>query len=174
MHSCTAKPVIRLAGCCFLLGLITSLGGCGTNVQHEVEHAEVSGKVLYEGKPVPGGQVGFVTVSGGFAASGNIDENGNYEIKSPVGEVIITVTNSMLQSGGGGKGGAKKGGGGKPKDLPHPGKQSGEAKAVEGHWVQIPSKYSDASSSDLRYTVKPGPQTHNIELTKAAPPGTSP
>jgi hypothetical protein len=133
---------------------------------------EVTGKVLIGGKPLPGGQVSFVTVKGGFAASGNIDENGNYQIKAPVGEVIITVTNTMLQ--------AKKGGGVKgapaPKNLPHP-KQGAEEHAVKGQWVTIPSRYGSADASDLRYKViaGAGPQTHNIELstTVAPPPGGS-
>ncbi|QJW96441.1 hypothetical protein FTUN_3998 [Frigoriglobus tundricola] len=75
-------------------------GGHGLRGQppRSVDHAEVSGKVLLQGKPVPGGQVSFVAVNGGFAASGNIDENGIYQIKAPVGEVKITVTNSMLQA----------------------------------------------------------------------------
>ncbi|HBI46455.1 MAG TPA: hypothetical protein DDY78_26920 [Planctomycetales bacterium] len=62
-----------------------------------MEHADVSGKVLFQGKPLPGGQVTFVVVKGGFASSGPIGENGNYQIKSPVGDVEISVDNRMLQ-----------------------------------------------------------------------------
>ncbi|HEV3440232.1 MAG TPA: carboxypeptidase-like regulatory domain-containing protein [Gemmata sp.] len=169
------KPAIRLAGCFSLLGLLTLIGGCSKNPQ-SVDHAEVSGKVLIEGKPVPGGQVSFVAVNGGFAASGNIDENGNYQIKAPVGEVIITVNNSMLQP----RRGAPSKGPPAPKELPHP-KQSGvdeqptKEQPMKGHWVSIPSRYTDSSSSDLKYTVKPGPQTYDIGLSATpSPPSGSP
>jgi hypothetical protein len=152
------KPVIS---CCPLLGLMALIAGCGGTNPHSVDHAEVTGKVVFQGKPVTGGQVTFVTVKGGFAASGHIEENGNYKVDAPIGEVIITVNNTMLQSR---QGGAKKGGGGPPKDIPHPKQSVAEEPPIKGQWMQIPSQYAESTTSDLRYTVTSGAQTHDIEL----------
>jgi hypothetical protein len=148
----------------------------GCEPPRSAEHAEVSGKVLIDGKPLSGGQISFVAVKGGFAASGNIDETGQYKISAPVGEVTITVNNTSLQGQQSQppKGKLKGGGGGPPpKDLPHP-KQGAEDHPTKGHWVSIPSRYSNADTSDLKYTVTPGAQTHDVQLSSAVPPPGSP
>jgi hypothetical protein len=162
MDLCIVKQVMRLAGCCGMLGLLTLIGGCG-RTPRSVEHAEVSGKVLLQGQPVPGGQVNFVTVKGGFASAGTIDENGNYQIKAPVGEVVITVNNAMLAPRRG------------PREVPHPKKPGAdEEQPVKGRWVKIPSRYSTPDTSDLKYTVKPGTQTHDVELSATIPAPSAP
>jgi hypothetical protein len=101
-----------------------------------VELVEVSGRVLYNGKPLPGGRVTFVTADG-FASTAVIDETGNYTIKSRVGEVGIGVDNRMLRERG---------------------------NKIKGRFVQIPAKYSTPDTSGLKYKVKKGHQTHDIEL----------
>jgi hypothetical protein len=148
--------------------------GC-SQPQRATEHAEVSGTVLFDNKPLPGGQISFVTVKGGFAASGKIDENGHYEIKAPIGEVTITVNNTALQGSSQQpqskiKGKGSGGGAPPPKELPHPKEVAGEVQAVKGKWVSIPSRYANADTSDLKYTVTPGPQTHDVNLSSAPPP----
>jgi hypothetical protein len=153
------KAVFRLACCSLSFGLLTLLVGCKSN-PHSVEHAEVSGKVVFQGKPLPGGRVTFVAVQGGFASSGNIDENGNYQLSSPVGDVEIGVDNTMLQRQRG-----------KPANLPHlkePGAE--EAKPLKGKWVDIPASYADPHTSGLKFTVKPETQTHDIELSNKPAP----
>jgi hypothetical protein len=150
------------------LWLLTLIVGCGGN-PHAPDLAEVSGKVLFQGQPLPGGQVSFVAVRGGFASSGTIDENGSYQIKAPVGEVNIGVDNSMLQP----PSGRKKA----PKQLSHP-KPPGATVAdqtVKGRWLKIPYEYADPGKSGLRYTVTSGSQTHDITLTDppSLPAGTS-
>jgi hypothetical protein len=158
-----------------LIGLLAWIGGCGQSPRSS-DHAEVSGKVLINGKPLPGGQISFVAAKGGFAASGNIDENGLYKINAPVGEVTITVNNTSLQSQQGQsgqpsrKGGVKGGGGGAPKELPHTKQAAAEEHAPKGHWVSLPSRYSNADTSDLKYTVTAGSQTHDVQLSSSAPP----
>jgi hypothetical protein len=147
------KAVLRLVCCCLSLGLLTLLVGCDKNPR-SVDHAEVSGKVLFQGNPLPGGQVTFITVKGGFASNGTIDENGNYQIKAPVGDVKIGVTNRILQSRSG------------SKTQAHPKKgAASEEPLPRGRWVKIPSSYEAPHTSGLTYTVKPGPQTHDIELS---------
>jgi len=145
--------------------------GCNQPAR-ESEHAEVSGKVLIDGKPLPGGQISFVAVKGGFAASGQIDENGQYKLSAPVGEVTITVNNTSFQSQQPAAKGKLKGSGTAgppPKELPHP-KQGAEEHATKGHWVNIPSRYAEADSSELKYTVTSGSQTYDVKLSSAPPP----
>ncbi len=147
------RAVLRLAYCCLSLCLLALAAGCGKNPR-SAEHADVTGQVLFRGRPLPGGQVTFVTVKGGFAANGIIDEDGNYRIKAPIGDVQIGVTNRMLQPRG--------------REAPqtHPKKAAaGDAPVPRGQWVQIPPSYEDPHGSGLTYTVRPGPQTHDIELS---------
>ena len=101
-----------------------------------VELVEVSGRVLYNGKPLPGGRVTFVTADG-FASTAVIDETGNYRIKSRVGEAGIGVDNRMLQKRG---------------------------NRVPGRYVQIPAKYSTPDTSGLKYKVRKGQQTGKTHL----------
>jgi hypothetical protein len=135
------------------LALLMGMAGCTKNPR-SAEHTEVTGQVLFQGKPLPGGQVTFVSLKGGFASTGIIDENGNYQVKAPVGEVEISVTNRMLQSRGA------------ANAPPHPSKAGEDAgKALKGRWVFIPKSYEDPHTSGLKYTVTPGSQTHTIELS---------
>ena len=166
MNSCIAKPILGLTCCGLSLGLLILSAGCG-RLGRSVEHAEVSGKVLYQGKPLPGGVVNFVTVKGSFANTCAIDENGNYQLKAPVGEVQISVQNRMLQNQS-------------PiqRDKSKEAKTFREKKTIEieqaqpskgplkGRYVAIPDRYNDPSTSGLIYTVKPGSQTHDIELSE--------
>jgi hypothetical protein len=128
------------------------MAGCGNS--HAPQQADVSGKVLFQGNPLPGGKVTFTAVKGGFSSIGIIDENGAYQIKAPVGEVQISVTNRMLEQKSGPKGFARLGKA-----------QGGEQQTVKGRFVQIPPQYEDPSKSGLTYTVTRGSQTHDIELT---------
>jgi len=163
MNSCNAKPILRLACGGLLLGLLILSVGCGGR-ERSVEHAEVTGRVLYDGKPLPGGLVNFVTVKGAFANSGVIDENGNYSIKSPVGEVEIGVSNKMLEHGGDAVKNKEEAVKSARKEK---GGAGGRGPLVKGRFVNIPEKYYDPTTSGLKYTVKPGAQTHDIELSSA-------
>jgi hypothetical protein len=129
--------------------------GVGCQSKRSVEHARVTGKVLFNGKPLPGGRLTFLTVNGGFASTGDIDENGNYQIEAPVGEVGISVDNSMLRSKV------------TPRHLKRP---NTEEHALKGTWVQIPPRYRLVDQSGLNYTVKPGLQQFDINLSDAPDP----
>lgn len=160
-----ARSILRLTCCCLSLGLLMFLVGCRN--ARSVQHAEVSGRVLFQGNPLPGGTVNFVSLIGGFANAAVIDENGNYHINSPVGEVEIGVSNKMLAGSGGLTRDEAKG----PKTLRDE-KASGQKKKgplVKGRYVPIPKKYLDPHTSGLRYTVKPGSQTYDIELSDNPP-----
>jgi hypothetical protein len=154
MNGCIFTPLLRWVCCCLSLGLLTVMAGCGE--PRSAEHADVSGKVLFQGKPLPGGEVSFVAVNGGFGSIGIIDENGNYQIKAPVGEVTIGVMNRMLASRGA-----------KASRLLQKTQEGGakQRQRLKGQYVKIPSQYEDPATSGLKYTVKRGPQTHDIELS---------
>ncbi len=153
------RAILRLTCCGLSLGLLALMVGCNPT-PHSAEHAEVSGKVLFQGQPLPGGQVTFITVKGGFASNGTIDENGNYQIKAPIGEVEISITNRML---------VPRGGETNAPNIPKKA-EAKEGQIPKGRYVRIPTVYENAHASGLKYTVKPGPQTHDIELS--ANPGT--
>src|SRR4051794_115555 len=87
----------RLAcGACFILGFLVLTAGCSN--PYSVKQVEVTGKVLYKGAPLPGGRVTFAPVKrrGGVPVTANIDEQGQYKIKVPIGENQIAVDNRML------------------------------------------------------------------------------
>ena len=147
------KAATRFARWCGLLCcLLVLVVGCA-HKRRAAEHAEVSGRVLYKNKPVTGGSVAFVA-SDGFASSGVIDEKGNYTISAPVGDVRIGVDNRGV--GQKPMAAASKGAGRPDAEPPTP---------IKGTYRQIPEKYYDPSTSGLTYTVKSGPQTHDIELS---------
>jgi hypothetical protein len=149
--------------CLLFCPLMLALG-CGGSGR-SVEHVEVKGRVLHKGEPLPGGRVTFVATDRGFAISADIDEQGNYTIKAPVGAVIISVDNRMLSRQG--VAAAKN----LPKGAGRPPSEGGgkdmlkEAPPVKGTYKQIPSKYYLPETSGLTYTVQKGSQTHDIELT---------
>lgn len=156
------KPGLRLACGCLSLGLLILLVGCKGS-SRGAQHAEVTGKVTFKGKPLPGGRISFADLKKGFASTGVIDESGNYQIKAPVGEMKISVDNSMLEQ--------RRFGGGAPK-MQHPkppGSETDEA-PIKGQYVNLPSQYRDPAASGLSYTVKPGSQTHDIDLSDSPPP----
>jgi hypothetical protein len=149
-----AEPAPARWACRYLpLGLVMLAAGCSSPA--DTDHAEVSGRVLFKGEPLPGGRVTFVSVVGGFANAATIDENGYYKIKAPIGDVQISVDNRMLH----------------PQYSHAPAqsegmkKKSGAAQVlIQGHFVTIPSKYYHTDQSGLTYKVVSGAQTHDIPL----------
>jgi hypothetical protein len=171
MNACVLSPVLCLACYGLAIGLLTALAGCSQRPR-SADHVEVTGQVRFQGQPLPGGRVSFVAVNGGFASVGIIDENGHYQINAPVGEVEIGVSNQMLHPNRRQRGGR----GAEEIASPRQKKAGGQqAQLVKGYWVNIPSSYADPHTSGLNYTVKPEPQTYDIELSaKAAPPPGTP
>jgi hypothetical protein len=133
--------------CC----LLVLAAGCTTK-RRTAEHANVTGRVLYKGKPVTGGQLTFVTTDG-FASNGVIDDKGNYTISAPVGTVKIGVDNRMV--GQKQMPAAMKGAGRPDSEPPNP---------IKGTYRQIPEKCYEPDKSGLAYEVKKGDQTHDIEI----------
>ena len=149
------RPNTRLLPLCILLLAV----GCSSN-RKSAEYSEVTGKVLYQGKGLPGGRVTFVS-SDGFSGSANIDENGEYKISAPIGEVKISVDNRMLAGGT-----STRKGPGAPDTtkqiLKRPGSE--EPQKMKGQYVSIPEKYASPDQSGLKYKVVKGSQTHDIPI----------
>jgi hypothetical protein len=162
-----------------LLLLFSAVTGCGW------EKGKVSGQVLFQGKPLPGGVVTFRPVDTSLnPVTAVINQDGNYEATVPAGECKISVDNRALEGPGArsvGAGGAPEVGGGRrggppkgvavgppkgaieeaTKDKKMPGVSS---EKPAGTYVPIPKPYYDPETSGLSLTVKAGSQTHNIEL----------
>jgi hypothetical protein len=152
------NTVIRVA---FLLFLVL-LAGCSRST------GRVSGKVLYNGNPLPGGRLTFLPRE----ARQNpipavINADGHYEATLPVGEVTIVVDNRELQSVSIGA----------PPNMPRefqlpiqkaevkpPAEPNAQEGTLSGKYVLIPEKYYLAETSDLKHMVKRGTETFDIEL----------
>jgi hypothetical protein len=139
------------------MALLAALAaGCGSS------KGTVTGKVTYNGNPVPGGQVFFV-LPDTPPVFAKIGPDGSYTAKDvPVGEATVCVETDSVKSAGGGAATPQYK---PPKDAdPNVYDPSIQSAPVGGKYVAIPSEYGDPATSTLRYTVKDGDQTHNIDL----------
>jgi hypothetical protein len=158
----TPRRWVYRGGLVLVLALAVGCGG---------QTARVSGQVLYKNKPVTGGLLTFTpTDTAKRSVPAPIDANGRYEVTLPIGEVKIAVDNRELEP-------APQNSGGLGVPLP-PGvklppveKKGGAAvenpaaaKRPPGTYVAIPPDYYDVQTSKLTYTVRPGSQTHDIDL----------
>jgi hypothetical protein len=144
-------PAGRLASLAALAALTALAAGCGKS------SGTISGKVTYQGKPLPYGSVQFISASG-LALVGVIesDGSGSYSIPNvPVGKAQISVTcqdpkyaDFMKQLSASAR----------DKSIPRP-------KGSPDQFNLIPGKYFDPSTSGLSCEVKGGQQTHDITLT---------
>jgi hypothetical protein len=159
MRSRIFHPVCR--GLFFAVVILSF--GCGKD-PHTTEYGEVSGKVIFQGKPLPGGDVSFIAVKGAFASSGPIEEDGSYKIKAPLGEVQIGVNNRKLAPRDPTRGPPKE----RLRATPR-GMIKVDDQPKKGRYVPLPAAVADPATSGLRYTVKPGSQTYDIELSKVPP-----
>ncbi len=140
------------------VALVGCTGGKGAT-------AKVKGRVKYFDKYLTCGTVAF-TGADGRTDSANIDSDGNYEMAgAPVGEVTITVT--VPQPTRGPAGGSPMKPPGNMVEMRPPGEPaSGPPPSFDpSKIVQIPGKYADVKTSNMKYTVEKGPQEHNITLT---------
>jgi hypothetical protein len=179
--SVSVRNRIALAGITTLLTLVPlAATGCGGGT------GTVSGQVLFQGKPLPGGVVIFRSVDTSLnPVSATLDADGKYEATVPVGEVKVTVDNRSLKNPPTGPVGVTAGpeGNQRPRGLPKgvpvapPGGMGGEgAKDKDvptitptkqvGTYVAIPERYFDPDASGLSLKVSRGSQTFNIELGK--------
>jgi hypothetical protein len=160
---------LRLAGRLALLLALALVGGCGAG------RGKVSGQVLFNRAPLPGGLVTFWPADPKHSpVSVHLDEEGHYEAVLPVGEVRVGIDNRHLQPRVNLQESLVSGlnlppelrnkpGGGKP-----PPERSGTAEThlpkEAGRYVKIPNKYYDLDHTDLKFTVTGGDQQQDFEL----------
>jgi hypothetical protein len=137
---------------------------CQAGCLKSTARTTVSGKVTFQGKPVPAGTVSFFATDKRTSLA-VINADGTYSMgDAPVGDVTITVQTPPRGMAGRLSGTTKPPPGMKmpeemiPKDQP-------AIVTDPSKWVELPKKYADVQSSPLKYTVKAGPQEHDIELT---------
>jgi len=138
----------RAAGWVGLLAVL-GLGGCGDG------KASVGGKVTYKNRPVVTGTV-IVAGPDGVQVAGVINPDGTYAVEGvKAGAVKIGVFSpNPSASRDGGRGGAAT------SRL----NRGTEQKVDPKDWVPLPQKYAEPDTSGLAATLKPGSQTHDIDL----------
>jgi hypothetical protein len=156
----------------FVLSLGLLAAGCGSG------NGNVSGKVLYQGKPLTTGAVTFFPSSGAGAFISRIEQDGSYRVeKVPVGNAKIAIhippakrardrapqspQQSMVQDI---KSGKVKISDETRAKLPSAMKKDLEAASSTGETGPIPAQYSDPEKSGLEYMVTGGSHSYNIEL----------
>jgi hypothetical protein len=142
----------------FCLLLLTGCSSKGT----------VSGRITYQGKPIPQGIVLFVPEKG-QSITGTITD-GQYQVKgivSGTAKIAVQTPKANVSKAPTGSGQVK----GKeiPKDAPlppgiDPSIFDFNAQISQVKSTSIPEKYGDPEKSGLTCTVKGGAQEHNIEL----------
>jgi hypothetical protein len=156
---------VRLLTCASLF-LALLLLGCSKG--NPGAPAKIEGSVTYQGQPVKGGTVQFVTPEG-TAYSTQIGGDGTYSISDvPDGELVITVetesVNPDKKTTAAGKDAEKRM---KMTQQPPPEGRGGGATPAEkvAQYRKIPDKYGKAQTSPRTVNARSGRQVHNIELT---------
>ncbi len=136
-----------LCRCRFSVSLTALLALALMGCSHPTAH--VSGKVTYQGKPLPTGTVTFYSADNKVVRSSQIATDGTYAVeKVPLGVAKISVTT--------------------PPPLPTVSKEvaagspSGDTPVVKP--VPISPLYGDPEKSRLTCEVQQSNQTHNIDL----------
>jgi hypothetical protein len=158
-------PTFRNVWCVSCLLLVPLLAGCGGTT------TSVSGQVLLDGNPLPGGIVTFAPVDGtANLATATIKEDGTFEMaNAPIGPVRVAIDNRALKTDALPRGGGSRA---RPpeeavqarraaRNLPDP----APAEKMPGTYVPFPNKYLKAETSGLTLAVKRGDGRYSIELT---------
>jgi hypothetical protein len=151
--------------------LLPVAAGCGPG------EGKVTGQVLYDGKPLPGGRVTFMPEGAANPVTVTLDEQGKYEAVLPTGEVKVSVDNRALEPRPALPTGIPPGiPGGAAAKLAEARQKSPQQTSgtvdpgmhgrIPGKYVAIPKKYYDYTKSEIKFTVTRGDQAHNIELPK--------
>ncbi|WP_437204012.1 hypothetical protein [Planctomicrobium sp. SH664] len=118
--------------------------GCG---EPEIQIAEVSGKVVYKGAPLPGGIISFISDSG-FASGAEITPEGTFKLISQYGTGIPLGNYKVAVEVMG------------PGNI-DPQDPNRSAKVAQMQGIKIPRRYSDPEKSGLTAEIQSG----NNELT---------
>jgi hypothetical protein len=122
---------------------VVALAGCAKSTQE----SQVSGHVTLDGNRIGPGTVVFSPVDGGKPATGSIESDGSYLMKTSRDEGLAAGSYRVAVSVREMPQNVQRG------DRPPPGK------------LLIPEKYEQSATSGLEYEVLPGDNTIDIELT---------
>ena len=130
--------------------VLLAAAGCGD------ASGNVSGRVSFNGSPLPSGKVTFLCEGGSKPVFTANIRDGRYEIKGvPVGAVKITVATYKPSQPVA-----------RPPGFGPTSRPDSEAAPKEPEqYVEIPPRYGLADGSNLTYSVKPGEQEFDIPLT---------
>jgi hypothetical protein len=168
--------MIRRRNCATRAGLTSGLAvllavtaGCGPR------EGRVTGRVLLDGQPVPGGTLMFMTADlKGQSIATAVDESGNYSVALPAVEVVASFDNRQfaplpprgptpLPKGLSPEIRSKLGRTSAPPPPPPPAETPVGTKS--GRYVKIPERYYMIETAEIKFTVKPGEYQHDIELS---------
>jgi hypothetical protein len=123
------------------------ISGCG------VPKGNVSGKVTYQGKPLPSGTIVFLGPDD-RPVNSSIGGDGSYQVQGvTVGTARITVETPWEFAKAQRKNAPKL-----PPDAPP------MANSMMIQAIEIPKKYGDPQQSGVTYDVQKGAQVHDIDL----------
>ncbi len=124
---------------------VVALVGVGCGESDTVSRHDVTGTIQFDGQPVTEGTVTFLDPATSHAASGSLDESGNYLVQVPDGSYQVTVTPPLEEVA-----------------SSNPNIAGGEAfKQVEN----IPVKYHREMTTDLSAEVSSSATEFDFELT---------
>jgi hypothetical protein len=150
----------RACALALLLFVLAAPAGCTSRAT-----GVVSGKVIFNNRPVKMGNVAFVA-DNNRSGSGVIKPDGTYTVSdAPVGKVkiVVTVPTRGPMMGGRGIGMPPP-----PKDMKMPAEMKppdGFDLKNPGPQIPLPDRYTKAETTPLEFTVTKGEQTHDIALT---------
>jgi hypothetical protein len=164
-----SQPLTGRCGRSAVMLLLVAAAGCGPR------EGRVTGRVLFDGTPLPGGTLTFMTADlRGQSYGADVDESGNYSVVLPAGDVLVSFDNRRYAPL------ARRGPPPLPPGLPadirgklrpsspppaEPPPADVPAGTRSGRYVKVPERYHMVETSDLKFAVKPGEQQHDIELT---------
>jgi hypothetical protein len=172
-----------------IAGLVAAVLGCGEGSQNP---ARITGKVTYKGQPLKAANLTFYHDEKGMY-SATLDREGKYELKdAPVGQMTVVLDTELYNpdrkqqvygEAGGGTGGRRPGSGGGTsggnkshvkESQKAAGERQSQAQASGGGqmsveekkelYVKLPSKYTEKSTTDLKFEAKSGNNTYDIDL----------
>lgn len=122
-------------------------GGCAQQPE-----TSISGKVTYEGRPVPHGEVSFFKPATGEVAQGALGDGGAYSLVtadkelSPGEYQVVIVPTRIYEKASG--------------------PQGTDYKMIEKGGETIPARYRDRVNSPLKATLAPGANEVDFDLQK--------
>jgi len=129
----------------------------------------IEGEVVFDGKPVPGGMLSFVSIGPknkltveGFCELGR---DGKFKIELPVAEVMVGVDNREFEPMPATRPAMLPGDNLPPDVRKSLSEGTKAASRVSDRWVQLPERYYLPETSKIKIKVAKGPQNLQIELT---------